>query len=250
MLPFANGMSDQNFREIQLSGKQLFFLFMASVVVAVAIFLLGVSVGRGVKTGTLNAGAPAVGDVAQAGDTTVPATLPPATTTTPADKAYHDQLQGQTPPPAQPQPEPPPAAASSKPAEPPTPVSEQAPATATPQAADAGRRAGTPPASTNTGAAPPAAASKPAATPPSPPADASKAGAGVWLVQVGAFASRENADALVAQVKAKGHTASVDTNGPARSRFRVTLGPFADRPAAEGTATRLKREGFSPFVTR
>ena len=48
-------MSDSDVREIHLSGKQLFFLFMASVVVAVAIFLLGVSVGRGVKTGTLNA---------------------------------------------------------------------------------------------------------------------------------------------------------------------------------------------------
>ena len=40
-------MSDQGFREIQLSGKQLVFLFMATVVVAVTVFLLGVSVGRG-----------------------------------------------------------------------------------------------------------------------------------------------------------------------------------------------------------
>ena len=42
-------MTDQGFREIQLSGKQLVFLFMASVVLAVVVFLLGVSVGRGVR---------------------------------------------------------------------------------------------------------------------------------------------------------------------------------------------------------
>ena len=41
-------MSDSGFREIQLSGKQVVFLFMAGVVVAVGVFLLGVSVGRGV----------------------------------------------------------------------------------------------------------------------------------------------------------------------------------------------------------
>ena len=40
-------MAEQQFREIQLSGKQLVFLFMTTVVLAVAIFLLGVSVGRG-----------------------------------------------------------------------------------------------------------------------------------------------------------------------------------------------------------
>ncbi len=41
-------MSDDGFREIQLSGKQLVFLFMATTVVSVAIFLCGVLVGRGV----------------------------------------------------------------------------------------------------------------------------------------------------------------------------------------------------------
>ncbi|HIA50354.1 MAG TPA: SPOR domain-containing protein [Acidobacteria bacterium] len=42
-------MSDDGFREIQLSGKQLVFLFMATTVVSVAIFLCGVLVGRGVR---------------------------------------------------------------------------------------------------------------------------------------------------------------------------------------------------------
>ena len=39
---------DDGFHEIQLSGKQLVFLFMATTVVSVVIFLCGVLVGRGV----------------------------------------------------------------------------------------------------------------------------------------------------------------------------------------------------------
>ena len=35
-------MAEQQFREIQLSGKQLVFLFMTSVALAVGVFLLGV----------------------------------------------------------------------------------------------------------------------------------------------------------------------------------------------------------------
>jgi len=39
---------DDSFREIQLSGKALVFLFMAVIVIAVGIFLMGLQVGRGV----------------------------------------------------------------------------------------------------------------------------------------------------------------------------------------------------------
>ena len=42
-------MNDEGFREIQLNGKQLVFLFMAATVVSVVIFLCGVLVGRGVR---------------------------------------------------------------------------------------------------------------------------------------------------------------------------------------------------------
>ena len=44
-------MSDEGFHEIQLNGKQLVFLFMAATVVSVVIFLCGVMVGRGVRSG-------------------------------------------------------------------------------------------------------------------------------------------------------------------------------------------------------
>ena len=45
-------MTDEGFREIQLNGKQLVFLFMAATVVSVVIFLCGVLVGRGVRGST------------------------------------------------------------------------------------------------------------------------------------------------------------------------------------------------------
>ena len=40
---------DDGFHEIHLSGKQLVFLFMATMVVSVVIFLIGVFVGRNVR---------------------------------------------------------------------------------------------------------------------------------------------------------------------------------------------------------
>ncbi len=45
-----NDLADDGFHEIQLSGKQLVFLFMAGATLAVMIFLCGVQVGRGVKS--------------------------------------------------------------------------------------------------------------------------------------------------------------------------------------------------------
>ncbi len=41
--------SNEGFREIHLSGKQLVFLFIATTLVSVVIFLCGVLVGRGVR---------------------------------------------------------------------------------------------------------------------------------------------------------------------------------------------------------
>ncbi len=79
-------MTDREFREIQLSGKQLVFLFISAVVVAVVIFLLGVAVGRDVRSAadTQMAGAGAT-------ETVVPDD-PPAQPV--QDLAYHDLLTG------------------------------------------------------------------------------------------------------------------------------------------------------------
>src|SRR6185503_11309820 len=116
-------MSEQGFREIQLGGKQLVFLFMALVVGAVAIFLLGISVGRGVRSVTDGGGGT---DVAVAGPPAAPGEMPPRTETTPADLRYHDQLQGQATPPAAGTPADKAAEASPSPAYAPPPVAEPA----------------------------------------------------------------------------------------------------------------------------
>src|SRR6186997_1649593 len=137
-------MTDQTFREIQLSGKQLVFAFMASVVVLVAAFLLGVSVGRGVRQ-TVPPGTDVV-----ANDPPAPTTLPPPTEPKPGDLTYHDKLQGQTP---------------AKPGEqPPPPVTEPAPnATANGSKPAAGAPTTNPPPASTT---PPAPVATPPATTP------------------------------------------------------------------------------------
>src|SRR5436190_16262228 len=45
----AHELHEDGFHEIQLSGNQLVFLFMATTVVSIVIFLCGVLVGRGVQ---------------------------------------------------------------------------------------------------------------------------------------------------------------------------------------------------------
>src|SRR5689334_2267303 len=109
-------MSDQEFREIQLTAKQLFFLFMSAVVVAVVIFLLGVSVGRGVQGEAVSAAA----DTGAVSDTVVTASTPPPASTaaqTPST-SYDQKLQDKPVPPPSAEPAPPPATtAGAKPAE-------------------------------------------------------------------------------------------------------------------------------------
>jgi septal ring-binding cell division protein DamX len=92
-------MTDRELREIQLSAKQVVFLVMSAVVVAVVIFLLGVAVGRDLRGTDLPMSADAGTETVVTDD---PAT-PPTT-----ELGYHDLLAGgagappssSTPPPA------------------------------------------------------------------------------------------------------------------------------------------------------
>jgi DedD protein len=69
-------------------------------------------------------------------------------------------------------------------------------------------------------------------------------GHGSWSVQLGSFASRANADNLTRQVKGQGFSAFVLTGGSGTSvRYRVRVGPLADRESAERIATKLKSLG-------
>jgi len=105
--------ADEGFHEIQLSGKQIVFLFMATTVVSVVIFLCGVLVGRGVQAQratqqeTLGGGAAPAGAGAEA----APSSTDAGTLTYPqrleGDQPVVERL---NPPAAAPPPAPPPPA--------------------------------------------------------------------------------------------------------------------------------------------
>jgi cell division septation protein DedD len=248
-------MNDQSFHEIQLSGKQLVVLFMSAVVLAVVIFLLGVSVGRGVRGSVASA---STADVGVPTDTTASATPTPAgTKITPADLDYREKLQGQG------------AAGSAAagaaaaavssatkpadtPATTPTPAAD-APSTKPPDKpnllsmTDDPTKAKPPPAPTSTPKPP---ATKPAAPPPAAkpaPAAATKPNDDGWFLQLGAFGTKGAADALIRELKGKGYTASAVNSA---TLVKVRMGPYADRADADKMASRLMKDGYKPLVTR
>lgn len=97
-----------------------------------------------------------------------------------------------------------------------------------------------------TPASPPRSA---AATPhPAGPADAS-ASHHAWAVQLGSFASKENADRLMHRLQATGGSFYVAPGGSGSAlRYRVRMGPLADRGAAERALAKLKAQGHSATI--
>lgn len=94
-------------------------------------------------------------------------------------------------------------------------------------------------------APPPAAhAAKPAA---SGSADTSTAGA-AWLVQLGSFASRSNAERLAQQLKGQGFAASVSQGSSGRHLYRVRVGPVHDHGAATQLQAKLQAAGHSGSI--
>lgn len=78
-----------------------------------------------------------------------------------------------------------------------------------------------------------------------PPAKAPVDGAGDWMVQLGSFSSRTNADRLAADLKSKGFSVSVQGGGGSSGTlFRVRAGPEPDKARAEALAVRLAAAGF------
>jgi cell division septation protein DedD len=67
---------------------------------------------------------------------------------------------------------------------------------------------------------------------------------GAWGVQLGVFASRENAERLALEVRVKGFKVSVSpVPGGKRKLYRVRVGPAADRSGAQELQGRLKAAG-------
>jgi DedD protein len=161
-----------------------------------------------------------------------------------------------------PEPEPPPAEAAASSAQPPEALSAEAASAVAGAAESTGTGTGAdaaPPADTQPSGdmrpsdtpasapwsrpAPPASLETAAPAPISPSAKPAPAGK-AWAVQLGSFASRANADKLVRQLKAQGFSVYVVSGGSGPSlRYRVRIGPMADRGTATQAAAKLKSAG-------
>ena len=142
---------------------------------------------------------------------------------------------------AQPQPAGVPSAPASAPAEPPPEEPAAAPAPAPQPVAPPPSRTVAPPAA-RTVATP--IEHKPPATPPSAASTASTAGAtSGWVVQLGSFANRSNADRLAQQIRSLGYPVSVSRGTTGRRLYHVQAGPTPERSAAEQMATKLAAQG-------
>jgi DedD protein len=92
----------------------------------------------------------------------------------------------------------------------------------------------------------------PAATTTAPSAaspTASRAEPRSYVVQLGSFGVRDNAERLVRDMTAKGFTTFITpTTTSGRQLYQVRVGPTRDRASAEVLAARLKREGQSGSI--
>lgn len=232
--------ADEGVREIQLSGKQLVFLFMAVTVVSVVIFLCGVLVGRGVQARTALVDSAVIGD-SPVGDGTGAVAGEPAGTDQPtprADVTFPKRLENNEAPAEKlvPRQDPPGKAAPAPPA-----AAPPAPAAAPPAATT-----GTAPAPATSPPVGAAAAARPTAGIPSEPRG------GGYAIQVAAFNARDEAETLVKRLLGKGYAVFLVTPQAGQpAMFRVRVGKFQQRAEAERVAARLEREEqFKPWITR
>ena len=128
-----------------------------------------------------------------------------------------------------------------------TPGESAAPAAAAPAPATTPpAAAATPPAVAQApapAAAPPVQAPAPRVEAPKP-APATRVEPGSFVVQLGSFAGRDNADRLVRDMTAKGFAAFVaPIKSGGRELYRVRVGPTRDRAQAEALAAQLRRVG-------
>lgn len=72
---------------------------------------------------------------------------------------------------------------------------------------------------------------------------------GMWAVQLGSFASQENAEKLAADLRKQGFAAFLSQLSTASGQLhRVRIGPQKDREAAEAMAVRLQKAGHKGQV--
>jgi outer membrane biosynthesis protein TonB len=236
-----NDLADEGFHEIQLSGKQLVFLFMATTILAVLIFLCGVQVGRGVRPErgieTADAAAAATPPPAAATPSQPaaaggpPAAEPPAPAPEPEDElSYAKRLQSdQSKSPAEKLKSPSAAAQAS--------AAKAVPPPAEPRAAAPAPRSE------------PAAAKPPAKAEPSALAQTTGRPGG-WIVQITALQDRGACATIAQRLASKGYPAFVLDPAPGSPKiYRVQVGGYPDRDKAEQAARRLAtEEQFKTYV--
>ena len=222
---------DEGFREIQLNGKQLVFLFMAVTVVSVVIFLCGVLVGRGVQARSALVDAPVDGGERAADDAGAPPALAADAPTPRADVSFPERLGDNATPKEKlvAAKEPLAPAAAAVPASAPAPAPTRCRRRRRPTPAPPRRRQ--PPAPP----AAPAPAAKVAAARATPGIPTEPTGAG-FAIQVAALRQRAEAEAIVARLGGKGYPAYVVT--PAGRRAAAV--PRARRQV-QGARARPKR---------
>lgn len=253
MLESARNVShhthDDAFHEIQLNGKQLFFLFMAATVVSVVIFLCGVLVGRGVQAErrvvaeNAAVSAPPSADVQpQAAAAAASASAGADLTVVPPPPAADDlaivQSNASTANASTDRPAASPAKADKQraPARDHAPARDQKMSSAGPVARDQS------PAPPENGLATPAKGAASAASPKA------QAGDG-WVVQVAALNVRSEADAFAKSLSTKGYGAYVVSPQSGVSFYRVRVGGFKTRRDADTAAEKLRKEGQKAWVT-
>jgi DedD protein len=217
----SHDTAEDGFHEIQLSGKQLVFLFIVTTSLLVAVFLCGVRVGRGARAASVeeaDAAQTAAVPPAPVADAGPPAADPPAPAAETPDKlTYHDRLEGKG-----------------------TPDEALKPKAEEPKASTAQK----PPVQ--------AAVRPPAA--PTPPADVPLTGRpGTWVVQVIATRDRSVATSVVKRLAGKGYPAFLvnPASGSGQPFYKVHVGRYGDRRDAEQVSLRIKKEEqFQPWISR
>jgi rare lipoprotein A len=228
--------TDDGFHEIQLSGKQLVFLFMIAAVVLVATFLCGVQVGRGVKSDraidattadalvTTTPQSTASTPSQPAASSGPPAAEPPAPAQEPDDElSYAKRLQGDNAP----------AEKLKSPAASAAPAALDKPAHVAPPKTAAPAPTKTVPPAPKTAAPAPQQTAVPAST----------GQGGGWVVQLVALKDRSEAAAVAKRLAGKGYPAFVlDPAGGAPVIYRVQVGGYPDRDHADQAARRIAKE--------
>lgn len=211
-------MADEGFHEIQLGKKQLFFAFMAAALYSVVVFSLGVWVGQDVRRPDSEIAAAETSPDAPADAT------PEPTKISPNELDYQARLQSDGKGAAAPE---------TKPVEPPPTPPDTA-------------------ATTEVKTPPPVQPETKAAVPVQPPATKSApapaARTGGLTLQAGAFGDAKTAGGLATRLKNKGYAAYVFEAEAGPSRFKVRVGPLADKAESDKVMARLKKEeGLAPF---